>query len=84
MSLLRCKPCAADCACAAPGLPPTPTQPPPHLTSSPAEAFWLELNSRLQRLEAVTEEARQANIGVAKAKRVLKELQAQVGCPGRR
>ncbi len=46
----------------------------------PAEAFWLELNSRLQRLEAATEEARQANIGVAKAKRVLKELQAQVGC----
>jgi len=30
-------------------------------------------------LEGATEEARQANIGVAKAKRVLKELQAQVG-----
>jgi hypothetical protein len=36
----------------------------------------------VQQLEAATEEARQANIGVAKAKRVLKELQAQVGVAG--
>jgi hypothetical protein len=43
-----------------------------------AEGFWAELTSRMQLLEAATEEARQANIGVAKAKRVLKELQAQV------
>ena len=33
----------------------------------------------MQQLESATEEARQANIGVAKAKRLLKELQAQVG-----
>ncbi|PSC75029.1 hypothetical protein C2E20_1867 [Micractinium conductrix] len=42
-----------------------------------ADAFWAELNSRVQQLESATEEARQANIGVAKAKRLLKELQAQ-------
>ena len=36
----------------------------------------------MQQLEAATEEARQANLGVAKAKRVLKELQAQVGVAG--
>lgn len=44
-----------------------------------AAAFWAELNGRVAELEGATEEARQANIGVARAKRVLKELQAQVG-----
>lgn len=47
-----------------------------------ADAFWSELNARLAELEAATEEARQANIGVARAKRVLKELQAQVRLGG--
>lgn len=39
-----------------------------------AEAFWRELNARLGRLEAAVEAARQANIGVSRAKRVLKVL----------
>lgn len=45
--------------------------------SLPAEAFWAELNARLARLETAAEAARQANIGVSRAKRVLKELAGQ-------
>ena len=51
--------------------------PPPPLLD--AAAFVAEVAARVAELEAATEGARQANIGVAKAKRVLKELQAQVG-----
>ncbi len=41
------------------------------------EAFWAEWALRIQTLERGIEQARQQGISVSRAKRVLKELQAQ-------
>ncbi|KAK9816451.1 hypothetical protein WJX72_000489 [[Myrmecia] bisecta] len=44
-----------------------------------SKVFWADWGDRISRLEAAIEVAREANISVNKAKRLLKELQAQAG-----